>query len=101
MFRITDSKGFQVTFDNGVMLSVQFGPGNYTDAEIREKAFDAPRRAHHWEAKTAEVAVILPNGDFCDLPLEHSDGQVAGWQTVEDFVKWVDFARNIKTEVRT
>ena len=31
MFRITDSKGFHVTFENGYCVSVQFGPCNYCD----------------------------------------------------------------------
>ena len=33
MFKITDGKGFHITFKNGVTVSVQFGYGNY-DAEI-------------------------------------------------------------------
>lgn len=28
-FRITGSKGFHITFENGCTVSVQFGPGNY------------------------------------------------------------------------
>ena len=31
MFRITDNKGFHLTFKNGVTISVQFGIGNYGD----------------------------------------------------------------------
>ena len=30
-FRITGGKGFQMTFDNGYTISVQFGPSNYID----------------------------------------------------------------------
>jgi len=29
MFRINDNKGFQIKLENGYMVSVQFGPGNY------------------------------------------------------------------------
>jgi len=29
MFKITDRKGFHITFENGWTVSVQFGPGNY------------------------------------------------------------------------
>lgn len=31
MFKITNSKGFHLTFPNGVTLSTQFGGGNYCD----------------------------------------------------------------------
>lgn len=31
MFKITDNKGFHMTFANGWTVSVQFGYGNYSD----------------------------------------------------------------------
>ena len=31
MFKITGGKGFHITFDSGWTVSVQFGPGNYSD----------------------------------------------------------------------
>ena len=31
MFKITGSKGFHITFENGYTVSVQFGGGNYCD----------------------------------------------------------------------
>lgn len=31
MFRITDNKGFQITFKNGYTISCQFGTSNYCD----------------------------------------------------------------------
>ncbi len=34
MFRITDKKGFHMTFDNGITVSVQFGEGNYCSNRI-------------------------------------------------------------------
>ena len=96
MFKITDGKGFQITFENGCTLSVQFGPGNYTDSEVRAKKLDAPRGAQSWKAQTAECAILLPNGDFYDN-IPNGDPQVAGWQTVNDVVALIDVARNIDT----
>ncbi|NDC55387.1 MAG: hypothetical protein EBZ69_00920 [Alphaproteobacteria bacterium] len=98
MFRVMDNKGFHMVFENGCTLSVQFGPGNYTDADKRRNDFDAPRKQRDWEARTAEVAILLPNGKF--YPITEMD-DVIGWQTVEDVVRWIDVARNIKTEVTT
>ena len=31
MFKITEGKGFHITFANGYTVSVQFGPDNYCD----------------------------------------------------------------------
>jgi hypothetical protein len=31
VFKITEGKGFQITFANGYTVSVQWGPGNYCD----------------------------------------------------------------------
>jgi hypothetical protein len=84
------------TFENGCTISVQFGPGNYTDPDVRKLPLEAPRGQFCWEANLAEVAIFLPNGEFYSID-EMDD--VVGWQTVEDVCKWIDVARNIKTEV--
>ena len=101
MFAITGHKGFQITFENGCTISVQFGPGNYTDSDIRDAPFHLPKSKDRWEAKTAEVAILLPNGEFYNIPMEpyNSDGVIVGWATVEDVCKLIDHARNIRTEV--
>ena len=39
MIRITNGKGFQMTFENGWTISVQFGWGNYHD---RREMFPGP-----------------------------------------------------------
>lgn len=31
MFKVTNNKGFHMTFANGCTISVQWGPGNYCD----------------------------------------------------------------------
>ena len=51
-FSITDGKGFHVRFANGVIVSVQWGYGNYSDNyDNRDAMTAAPPSA------TAEVAV--------------------------------------------
>lgn len=84
-FAITGHKGFQVHFPNGVMLSVQFGPGNY--CENRAKDWHQPSKDIRWESKDAEIAMFLPNGDLYD-------DDVSGWQSTMDFANWVSLASN-------
>jgi hypothetical protein len=58
VFSITAGKGFQIKFANGVMASVQFGPGNYCSRKHtgwREPAKVA-LTGEAWESPDAEVA---------------------------------------------
>lgn len=57
MFRITDRKGFQVTFENGWTVSVQFGYGNYCmNKYAAEYGQDAP------PCEDAEIAAWSSDG---------------------------------------
>jgi hypothetical protein len=73
--RITDGKGFGMSFANGWGVSVQFGYGNYADN------YDGPdgRRMDDWRemnrlcgeagSHTAECAVFDPSGEMIkELP---------------------------------
>lgn len=101
MFAITRHCGFHMTFENGVTLSVQFGPGNYCERRYPHD-HDAPQKeTAGWESKDAEIAILMPDGvEPRFYPLPHGEN-VMGWQSVEDVCKWIEFARNIKTEVTT
>lgn len=73
-FAITGGKGFHITFANGWTVSVQFGPGNYSEH------YDAP--FDDWKAtpsKTAEIAAF-PAGKREWHRFENDD-TVAGWKT--------------------
>ena len=63
-FRITQHKGFQITFPNGVTVSVQFGPGSFCSRGGVHIARDysAPEKAYLWESPNAEVAVFQAGG---------------------------------------
>ena len=77
-FRITDGKGFGITFSNGWTISVQFGVGSYADnykmymTDWRE----ANRIAGAQGSRTAECAVINPQKEMVELPkFMFSDGE--------------------------
>ena len=65
--RICDNKGFQLDLPNGITVSVQWGPGNYVDHDVKNAAFDAPQKAidgdKHWGSNTAECAAYLTDGN--------------------------------------
>lgn len=92
-FVSTMRKGFQMTFENGLTASVQWGAGNYCDNHFpKDFDFSFSKDA---ASDTAEVAVIH-KGDLIDyleefLP-EHcsTDGQVAGWLSPEDVLYFLN-----------
>ena len=80
---INGAKGYQMTFENGYCISVQYGPGNY--CERQNAAYDAPDKAlknnENWRSETAEVAIFNPDGTF--------DGDVQGWLSTDEVAKLI------------
>lgn len=71
--------GFQLTFANGLTISVQFGRGKYcsnrTDYQFTPT-----------ECSNAEIAVWNDMDDFYTFP----DGRtVDGWVSTDDVAKWI------------
>jgi hypothetical protein len=92
MFSITDGKGFQITFDNGVRVSVQFGEFSYCDNYTSKKY--NPRSV---DCKNAEVAIIDKNGQWLtrEYYKNHND-DVKGYQTPEEVLKILNWAKKRK-----
>lgn len=65
-FRTCGNRGFQITFSNGWMISVQFGVFNYCSNRNLKKAIDSPfaQPEGDYECADAEIAIIDPNGKF-------------------------------------
>ena len=76
--RVCDNKGFQLDLPNGITVSVQFGPGNYCDHDVKNADFDAPQKVigtdECWGSNTAECAAYLT-----------SDGDGLQWVAVPGF----------------
>lgn len=94
----TMRKGFQMTFDNGLTASVQWGAGNYCDNHCLMN-FSFSKDA---ESNTAEVAVLY-NGDLIEItPFitedVSTDGDVAGWLSPSEIIDFLVRVRNAKIE---
>ena len=65
-FRITGGKGFALDLPNGVTVSVQWGPGNYVDSDVKDADFAAPAVAavdgKDWGSNLAECAAYRTEG---------------------------------------
>ena len=72
-FYTNHNKGFAMAI-NGYRISVQWGPGNYVDREVRYgNDHDAPMQHNIWGCDTAEVLIwdeagrFAPNGSGASL----------------------------------
>lgn len=87
---ITDGKGVQFTFDNGITISIQIGGGNYCNNynfPIGEITRDRPLPP----SGTAEIAVWDETDAWFDL-----DGdQVAGYIAVSRVLDFVAYLRSL------
>ena len=100
MFYSTMRKGFQITFENGLKVSVQWGAGNYCDNHFpKDMDFSFSKDA---KSSDAELAVIY-NGKFLDP--QHfideeigSDGDVAGYLSAEQVAKIIYNASTMPVE---
>lgn len=96
-FNAFAQKGFQMTFPNGLTVSVMFGAGNYCEHRYNEDVeplFGATVPVWHQHgSEDAEVAVIGPDGNFVkDWPHCPDCDQVAGWLTPSQVLEVMQWA---------
>ena len=81
-FYTNANKGFAMAI-NGFRISVQWGPGNYVDREIRNNDYDAPMQHNTWGCDTSEVMIWDEKGRFA----KHAGGplfETAPWNDETD-----------------
>ena len=91
MFRINDNKGFQITFDNGYTVSVQFGPGNYGSNRNLDPMSRDYAHSDGASAVTAETALLDPNGDF----VPYGGDDVQGYRNVGEVMALMNYATTL------
>ena len=87
MFSISDNKGFQISFNNGYIVSVQFGGGNYCsnrDLPIEDYGKAVP------DSDTAETALMTKDGF-----VEYQGDDVQGHMTPKDVLKLMAHAESL------
>lgn len=96
-FKITYHKGFNLTFNNGWQVSVQFGPGNY--CERREDDYDLPRDSEYWYSNDAEIAVWRPsNKSETRNMVKLEDDVVRGWTTTDEVAKVIHLVSTAQSD---
>jgi hypothetical protein len=88
-FRITDAKGFQMTFANGWTISVQFGYLNYC-ANKRTK----DNEGEDIESENAEIAIWDKHHTWYNFGRD----TVKGYVEPDDVAKWVTLVSNFDSD---
>jgi len=93
-FGITYNKGYFMNI-GGFRISVQFGPGNYVDADVRygrqknvSNKYDAAMDFTVWQSNLAEVMIDIIAGDGCIMNTSNND-MVFGHCSVECVAKFI------------
>lgn len=104
-FKVCKDRGFHIEFPNGVVLSTQIGPGSYS--ANRDESFETEPRNGVRECFNCEVAIWRGRGmdnwltgrcfkDLTEIGCCSSDGQVAGWVQMEDWLKIFNWCQGYK-----
>lgn len=98
-FNITENKGFQMTFENGFTISVQWGYGNYCSNQSCNHSHQDERKHSCFGAYTAEIAVWHKDSEREFLQIEGNCwGHVIGWLTADQVATWITKVANAKTK---
>ena len=83
------NKGFQMTFDNGFRISVQWGHGNY--CEVKNKGmWGDEQKQDYWDSTSAEIAVFGENDNMINLRGDDDNfDTVAGWLNTDMVAGWL------------
>lgn len=84
-FKITNTKGFHVTFDNLYTVSVQFGGLNHCD-NYNDPVANWGKSGEKGCAN-AEIAVIDPRGDLIEIPPWIEGDTVRGYITPKQLLE--------------
>ena len=109
--RITEGKGFHLDLPNGVTVSVQFGPMNYCDQDVRNAGLNAPAEAaanrEQWGSNLAECAAYITGSSLTwgavpgfTGPHDENDDtfydDVCGYMNVQQVLDFIGSARLCK-----
>lgn len=90
------NKGFSLTFENGLTISVQWGPGNY--CSNKGDRYDAPENAHQYSCDTAEIAIMDNNcKNSSEWVVFKGGDNVCGWLNADLVADYITKVKNAKS----
>ena len=91
------NKGFQMTFDNGFRISVQWGHGNY--CAVKDKGmWGDEQKEDYWDSVSAEITVFGEGGNMLNLRGDNEFDTVVGWLSTDMVAKVIAVVQSSKTD---
>jgi len=87
-FRSTENKGFQITFQNGWTISVQFGKGNYCEVGYIGEYGGEMKKLRHY-SKDAEIAIFKGEEWY-----NFGTDTVSGYCEPKEVAEWISKVSN-------
>jgi hypothetical protein len=84
MFRTVYNRGFQMTFENGWTISVQFGYGNYCSHRNHESKMEIH------QCPDAEIAIWGPDKQDYNF----GNDIAKGYFSADEVAEWIKFTAN-------
>jgi hypothetical protein len=94
MLRSTENKGFSITFENGLTISVQFGTMNYCERRKSYPLYKSEMFNDIIESKNAEIAIWDKNNNWFDFGLD----TVKGWCSADEVAEWIAKVANAPSD---
>lgn len=95
-FTSCGNKGFSLGFENGLVISVQWGSMNYCDRKSLNADYNAEMRQNIVQSTTAEIAiwdtnsVEQPDGTYVvNQEFNFGHDSVKGWCTANEVADWI------------
>jgi len=85
MFTSTRNKGFQMTFENGWTISVQYGHGNYCENSRHPDGWDFSTKYELVKSGDAEIAIWDNKGEWYNFGTD----TVKGWCSSDEVAGWI------------
>lgn len=88
MLKATQNKGFSLTFENGLTISVQFGTMNYCERKNNFSFYKSEMldKQDIIESKNAEIAIWDKNNNWFNF----GSDTVKGWCSSNEVAEWIE-----------
>jgi len=90
MLQVTQNKGFSLTFENGLTISVQFGTGNYCERRSLIAPYKSEMLQDIIESENAEIAIWNKADEWFNF----GSDTVEGWVSANEVAKWINKVAN-------
>lgn len=85
MIKATENKGFSLTFENHLTISVQFGTGNYCNRKDYHSPYKSEMSQNITESLTAEIAIWDKDNNWFNF----GSDSVKGYCNANEVATWI------------